>query len=224
MDSETENEAKPAFTTPMQKRSELAARTIIRALEKRQMNGYFAHTKQEALKLALSLIPEGSSVGWGGSATTETIGLNDALRKGNYHALDRDTAQSPAERMELMRQCLTADCFIMSTNAISEDGQLVNLDGIGNRTAALIFGPKKVIIVAGMNKVAATLDDAIARCRTVASPINAQRFPGASPCRKTGLCANCTAPDCICAQLVVTRFSIDKDRIHVILVGENLGF
>ena len=210
--------------TPVQKRNQLAAQTIIKALERRQMNGYYAASKEEALHIALSLIPEGCTVGWGGSATTEAIGLNNALRQGNYRAINRDLAKTQNERMDLMRECFTADCFVMSTNAISEDGQLVNIDGIGNRVAALVFGPKKVIVVAGMNKVARTLDDAIARCRTVASPINAQRFKGESPCRKTGVCANCTSPDCICAQMVITRFSMDKNRIHVILVGEDLGF
>ena len=210
--------------TPVQMRNELAAQHVIKNLNKRQLNGYYAETAEEALKLALSLIPEGCSVGWGGSMTTEGIGLNQALRDGSYNAIDRDTAKTPQEREALMKQCLAADCFIMSANAISEDGQLVNLDGKGNRVAALIYGPDKVIVVAGMNKVVKTLDEAIARCRNIASPINAMRFPGASPCRKTGVCGNCTSPDCICAQLVITRFSMDPNRIHVILVGEDLGY
>ena len=210
--------------TPVQIRNELAAQHIIKALNARQMAGYYAETKDNALKIALSLIPEGSSAGWGGSATTEAIGLNQALRDGNYKAIDRDTAATPEERDELMKQCLTVNTFIMSTNAMSEDGQLVNLDGKGNRVAALIYGPDQVIVVAGMNKVCKTLDDAISRCRNVASPINAQRFPGNNPCRKNGVCGDCAMPGCICAQLVITRYSMVKDRIKVILVGEDLGF
>ena len=210
--------------SPTEKRNALAAEHIVKALKARQLNGYYAQTKEEALQIALSLIPEGSSVGWGGSVSTVAIGLNDAVRTGNYRAIDRDTATTPEEREVLMHECLNADCFIMSTNALSEDGQLVNLDGNGNRVAALIYGPKRVMVVAGMNKVTKTLEDAVARCRNIASPINAQRFPGNTPCRKTGCCGDCSMPGCICAQLVITRYSLNPNRIHVILVGEDLGF
>lgn len=205
-------------------RNALAAERIIAQLKKRQMNGYYAHDKEEAVKIALSLIPEGSRVGWGGSMSTVGLGLNDIFREGNYRQIDRNDAKTPEERELLMRQCFSADAFIMGTNAMTEDGQLVNLDGSGNRVAALIYGPKRVVVIAGMNKVVGTLDDAIDRCRKVAAPINAQRFNIDTPCRKTGLCGNCTSSGCICAQLVITRFSMDPDRIHVILVNENLGF
>lgn len=205
-------------------RNALAAEHIIAALKKRQMNGYYAKDEEEALKVALSLIPEGSSVGWGGSMTTTDLGLNDALREGNYRPIDRDTAQNAAEREALARQCFSADAFIMSTNALTEDGQLVNMDGLGNRVAALIYGPKRVIVIAGMNKVVGTLDAAIDRCRKIAAPTNAQRFDIKTPCRKTGVCGDCTSAGCICAQMVITRFSMDPDRIHVILVNADLGF
>lgn len=205
-------------------RNALAAERIIAQLKKRQMNGYYAHDKQEAVQIALSLIPEGSSVGWGGSMSTVALGLNDIFREGNYRQIDRDNAQTPEERDSLVRQCFSADAFIMGTNALTEDGQLVNLDGNGNRVAALIFGPKRVIVIAGMNKVVGTLEDAVDRCRKTAAPINAQRFNIDTPCHKTGICGNCTSSGCICAQLVITRFSLDPDRIHVILVNESLGF
>lgn len=206
------------------KRNALAAERIIAQLKKRQMNGYYAQDRNEAARIALALIPEGSSVGWGGSMTAVDLGLIDALREGNYRQIDRDSAATADEREALVRQCFSADAFVMSTNAITEDGQLVNLDGIGNRVAALVYGPKRVIVVAGMNKVVGTLDDAIERCRKTAAPINAQRFNIDTPCSKTGICGNCTSPSCICAQLVVTRFSMDPNRIHVILVNDNLGF
>ena len=209
---------------PIKRRNSLAVDHILRALSTRQMNGYYAETKEDALKLALQLIPQGASVGWGGSMSTEAIGLNEAVRQGNYQVIDRDSATTPEERTALMKQCLTADVFRMGTNALTEDGQLENLDGKGNRVAALIYGPERVIVIAGMNKVVKTLDDAISRTRNIAAPINAQRFDGASPCRKTGLCGDCMSPSCICAQLVITRFSMDRNRIHVILVNEDLGY
>lgn len=208
----------------MDKRSQLLAERIIGRLAKRQMNGYYAADAAEAVDIAMSLIPEGSSVGWGGSMSTVGLGLNDLIRQGNYQAIDRDTAKTREERDDLMRQCFAADAFIMGTNALTEDGQLVNLDGDGNRVAALIWGPKKVIVLCGMNKVVPTLEDAITRTRKVAAPINAQRFEGDTPCRNKGVCGDCLEEDCICGQLVVTRFSLRPDRIHVILVNENLGF
>lgn len=208
----------------MDKRNQLLAERIIGRLAKRQMNGYYAADAAEAVDIAMSLIPEGSSVGWGGSMSTVGLGLNDLIRQGNYQAIDRDTAKTRQGRDDLMRQCFAADAFIMGTNALTEDGQLVNLDGDGNRVAALIWGPKKVIVLCGMNKVVPTLEDAITRARKVAAPINAQRFEGDTPCRSKGVCGDCLKEDCICGQLVVTRFSLRPDRIHVILVNENLGF
>lgn len=205
-------------------RNTMLAEHIIHSLQSRHMNGYYAATKEEALQTALSLIPENSSVSWGGSASAAEIGLLDAVRNGNYTVIDRETAATPAERRQLMKQGLTAEVFLMGTNAITEDGQLVNLDGNGNRVAALCYGPDKVIILAGLNKVSATLEDAIHRVRCTAAPINAQRFPGNTPCRKTGCCGDCRKDDCICSQLVITRLSMDPNRIHVILVGEPLGF
>ncbi|MCR4672620.1 MAG: lactate utilization protein [Lachnospiraceae bacterium] len=207
------------------RRSELVAQKVIRNLEKRHMQAFYAKDGAEALEKALSLIPEGSSVGWGGSMSIEQIGLKDAVRQGNYTAIDRDTAADPAERSRLMRECLSADVFLMSTNALSEDGQLVNLDGLGNRVAALCFGPGSVIVIAGMNKLAKTLDDAVSRVRNYAAPVNLQRFEGnRTACRETGSCADCIMDGCLCSQLVITRNCFPAGRIKVILVGEELGF
>jgi L-lactate utilization protein LutB len=127
--------------------------------------------------------------------------------------------------MERMRQALLCDTFVAGTNALSEDGQLVNIDGNGNRVAAMIFGPKQVIIVAGMNKVTHTLEDAVVRARTVAAPANMQRFPGKkTPCSETGACGNCLSADSICTFIVTTRLCNPAGRIKIILIGKDLGF
>lgn len=213
-----------AGKTPAEKRNRLAAERVIQALNSRHMEGYFAASKEEARELALSLIPEGSKVGWGGSASVLEIGLKDEVCQGNYQVIDRDKAANKEEFEELERQCLLADVFLMGTNAITEDGQLVNMDGVGNRVAALCFGPRSVIVIAGMNKLVHSLEDGISRVRHVAAPINAFRFPGETPCRQTGICGDCRRDDCICSQLVVTRGCRPSGRIKVILVGENLGY
>ncbi len=207
-----------------EKRNAVAAERVIKALERRHMEGYYAATRKEALEKALSLIPEGSSVGWGGCYSAEEIGLIDAVNSGNYVALDRSKAANQEERNEIMRRCLSADFFIMGTNAISEDGQLVNLDGMGNRVAALCFGPENVIVIAGMNKLVHTVEDAVSRTRHTAAPINAARFNIDTPCKQTGVCGDCLKESCICGQLVITRNCRPFGRIKVILVGESLGF
>ena len=205
-------------------RNELLGKAVIANLAKRNMEGYYCATKEEALQKALELIPETDLVTWGGSVSIDEIGLLDAMKARNP-VLDRDTCATMEEKVELMRKGLTCDTFLMSTNAMSEDGVLVNIDGNGNRVASLIFGPKQVVIIAGINKVAKDLDSAIARARGTAAPVNAQRFDGIRvPCAKTGVCSNCNSPDCMCCQVVITRHSRHAGRIKVILVGENLGF
>lgn len=205
-------------------RNKLLGETLVKNLTKRGMGAYYCATKEEALAKALELIPETDVVSWGGSVSVKDIGLLAAIKKRNP-VIDRDLADTPEEKMELMRNALLCDTFLMSSNAISKDGQLVNIDGNGNRVAALIFGPKQVIMIVGMNKITGTLEGAIDRARHVAAPINAARFPGLStPCAKLGTCADCIAPDAVCCQVVITRVSRIKERIKVILVGENLGF
>lgn len=207
-----------------QLRNEKMKDKLIANLEKRHFQAYYCNTKKEALNLALSLIPQEHTVSWGGSVSAERIGLIHAVRK-SYNVIDRDSAQTPEEADELRRKGLLADTFIMGTNALTEDGQLVNIDGTGNRVAALCFGPKNVIVICGMNKVVKTLDDAYSRAQTIAAPINAQRFPGINtPCEKTGSCANCLSDNCICCSVVTTRFCKPAGKIKVILVGESLGF
>ncbi|MGI6217264.1 MAG: lactate utilization protein [Coriobacteriales bacterium] len=206
------------------KRNSLLASRIIDALGRRHMKGHYAATLAEAKDVVLSLIPEGSSVGWGGSLSLGQIQVKDSLREGNYQLFDRDKAKDSQELDQIERQCLATDVFLMGTNAITEDGQLVNMDGNGNRVAALAFGPQRVIVVAGINKVCSDLDNAIKRVRHTAAPINAFRFPGDTPCRNFGVCGDCSKDDCICSQLLITRGSMSKDRVHVVIVGEPLGF
>ena len=196
--------------TPLEKRYDKLGPHIVTALKKRYFDAYYCKTRNEALQQILDLIPQNHVVSWGGSETLKVI--------------DRDLAKTPEERTEIMRQALLCDTFLMSSNAISEDGQLFNIDGNGNRVAAMIFGPKNVIVVAGMNKIVKNIDDAIQRTRTVASPAVVQRFQDVNtPCYINGSCIDCTSPESICAYMVTTRISRPAKKIKVILVGENLG-
>ena len=203
------------------KRNGLLSQKVIKGLESRNMNGYYAATKEEALRIALSLIPEGSFIGMGGAMSAHEIGLVDALKNGNYNFIDRDNA---ADRRAAMLAAYDADVFLSSVNAMTDDGILVNIDGNANRVSAICQGPKKVVFIVGMNKVCADLDGAMKRARNVAAPINAQRFGLSTPCTKTGKCMDCKSPDTICCQFLVTRFSRHAGRIHVILVNGSLGF
>ena len=202
---------------------EKRAEQLIRNLKARQYDAWYCANKEEALQKALELIPEGVSVGWGGAMSAVQIGLIDRLRTGNYRAIDRDNTNTPQERKAAMKQCLTADVFVTGANAISLDGQLVNIDGVGNRVAAIVYGPETVLVIAGMNKVVDTLEDAVRRARTVAAPMNKQRFPAKTPCEITGICADCKGNGSICNQILVTRNCNPAGRIKIILVGESLG-
>ena len=206
------------------KRNDLLSQKVIQGLKNRHMNGYYVHTKQEAFDLVFELMKSDSSVGWGGSDTINSLGIKEELYKRDFKVIDRDKAKDADEKYNIERETFYADYYLMSTNAITEDGILVNMDGHCNRGACLCFGPKQVIMVVGMNKVTKDIDSAISRLRNVAAPINNQRFGGNRPCQVTGSCANCLAQGCICDQLVITRNSMDPDRIHVILVDEVLGY
>ena len=203
------------------KRNELLAQKVIKGLQSRNMSGYYAEDREAALALALSLIPEGATVTMGGGMSAHEIGLVDAVKKGNYHFIDRDAAD---DKRAAMMAAYDADVFLAIANAMTEDGVLVFIDGNANRVSAIAQGPKKVVLIVGMNKVCDDVDGALKRARNVAAPINAQRFGLNTPCSKTGACMDCKSPDTICCQFLITRFSRHKDRIHVILVNDNLGF
>lgn len=219
-------------TLSIKEHSRLLSKKVIKNLESRKFEAYYCDTSKEALEKALSLIPDGDTISWGGSVTIEEIGLLEKMRSGKFNVIDRDTAKTPEERVELMRKALLCDTFLTSFNAISEDGVLINVDGVGNRVAAITFGPKNVIAIVGMNKVCKTVEDAYSRTRNYASPVNAQRTTvnphfkplTKTPCILTGSCGNCKSDECICSYIVETRMSKTKGRIKIILVGESLGF
>lgn len=203
------------------KRNKLLAEKTIKGLESRNMSGYYAESKEEALKKALELIPEGSTVTMGGCMSAQEIGLVDALKDGKYDFIDRDMEE---DKRAAMLKAYDADVFIASCNAMTDDGVLVNIDGNSNRVSAIAQGPKKVVFIVGMNKVCDDVDGAMKRARNVAAPINVQRFDLNTPCAKLGRCMDCKSPDTICCQFLITRFSRHKDRIHVVLVNDDLGF
>ena len=205
----------------MQKRNELLAQKVIQGLTSRNMSGSYAQDARQALEQALERIPQGSTVTMGGGMSVHEIGLVRALKEGPYQFIDRDEMQ---DKRAAMLAAYDADVYLASANAITQDGILVNIDGNANRVSAIAQGPRKVLLIVGMNKICDDWDGAMKRARNVAAPINAQRFGLATPCSKTGTCMDCKSPDTICCQFLITRYSKHPGRIHVILVGESLGF
>lgn len=197
---------------------------IIANLKKGNMEGYFYEDSASCVRAILDMIPDGSSISWGGSASVQESGMMDALKNGSYELIDRSLAKTPEEQREIYGRTVMSDYYFMSTNAITYEGELVNIDGNGNRVACLIHGPRHVIIIAGMNKITTTLEGAFERARTMACPPNAVRLDKKTPCAATGKCGNCLSPDCFCNQIVVTRRSGHTGRIKVFLVAEDLGF
>ena len=212
------------MATAMEQYYDKRAQILVKNLQSRHFDAYYCKTKEEALAKELELIPNGSTVSWGGCMTAQQMGLLDAVRQGDYCAIDRYATSTPEEMEEKTRQGMFADVFITSANAMSLDGQMVNIDGTGNRVAAMIYGPKSVLVVAGMNKVVDTLEAAIDRARTIAAPMNQQRFGLPNPCTTTGTCADCRSETCICNHILVTRHCRPVGKIKFILVGEDLGF
>lgn len=204
----------------LEKRNAVLAEHVIKGLQSRNMSGYYAKNKEEALKTALELIPKGSSISMGGCMSAQEIGLVSALKESDYHFIDR----SKMEPREALLAAYDADIFLASANAMTDDGILVNIDGNSNRVSCIAQGPKKVIFIVSMNKICSDLDSAMKRARNVAAPANAQRFDIKTPCKLTGRCSDCKSPDTICCQFLITRYSRHTDRIHVILVNESLGF
>lgn len=209
---------------PIQKRYDKLGPNVVKSLKERHFDAYYYPTSREAVEKLLELIPKEDTVSWGGSQTLSELNVQGILKEEGYSIIDRDSAKTPEERMDLMRKSLLSDTYLMSSNAISEDGQLFNIDGNGNRVAALCFGPKSVIVVAGMNKVVKSIEDAYTRARNIAAPANCQRFESAkTPCHVNGSCADCKSPDSICSYMVRTRVCRPANKIKVILVGEDLG-
>ena len=210
--------------TPQELRNERLAKTMIKNLQRRHIEGFYCATAAEAVKKVSELIEDGSSVTWGGTMTVRNLGIPDVLRnRGTLEVLDRDLVETAEEKLAMYLKAFSADVYLTSANAISEDGVIVNIDGNGNRVAAITWGPKKVIFVIGLNKVAQTVEAALARARSTASPINAARFDIKTPCQVDGVCHNCNSPDSICNYVHFLRNS-PKGRHVVVLVGAALGY
>lgn len=211
--------------TPLETHHENTANQIIKHLKQRNMEGYYCKSAKEAQELVSSLIAPGSTVTFGGSMTLSETGILSHLQgQENLTILDRSQAKSPEEVQEIYRSAFACDTYLMSSNAITRDGQLVNIDGNGNRVAALIYGPKQVLVIAGMNKICMSTEEALLRASNTAAPANCLRLERKTPCASTGCCADCQSPDCICAQTVITRRSQIPGRIKVILVEGNWGY
>ncbi len=206
--------------------NEKVATKIIKNLEKRRMEGSYAPTAAQAKEEVIDKIPRGATVFRCGSMTSVGMGLWEAVAAlPEVKLIDPYPSElSPEEALELRRQGLTADIMIASSNAITLDGRLVNLDGTGNRVAAMAFGPKKVILLVGMNKVAPDLETAIARVKHYAAPINNIRLGYKNPCTETGLCSDCKTPERICNMWSIIEGHMIQNRIHVKLIGEHLGY
>ena len=200
------------------------AKTIIENLKKRNMEGYYFENSSECVKAILDSIPSGSVISWGGSETIKETGLMEAVHNGSYELIDRTTAKNPEEARQIYARTVLADYYLMSSNAVTIDGELINIDGNGNRVACLIQGPSHVIIVVGINKIVTDVENGVARVRNMASPANAIRLKKKIPCAATGHCHDCLAPDCFCNQIVITRRSGHEGRIKGYLVAENLGY
>ena len=207
-----------------EQRNERLAQTIIKNLKRRHIEGFYCATAEEAVEKVSELIEDGNSVTWGGTMTVRDLGIPDFLRKrGTLEVLDRDLVETPEEKQAMYLRAFSTDVYLTSANAISEDGVIVNIDGNGNRVAAITWGPKKVFFVIGLNKVAQNVEAALARARSTASPINATRFDIKTPCQTDGVCHNCNSPESICNYVHFLRNS-PRGRHAVVLVGESLGY
>lgn len=212
------------MATPKETFYENQAATIIKKLNMRKMEGYYCKNVEEAKAKMLELIGnEKKTVGYGGSMTLDENGFKDSVTAAGHELIIRENYKTPEEEKELKSKLTNADFFLMSTNAITLDGELVNIDGRGNRVSYLIYGPDNVIVIAGMNKVVSTVEDGYRRIRNIATPPNCNRLDCKTPCANTGKCGECFT-DSICCEFVTTRMSRVPNRIKVILVGETLGY
>ena len=210
--------------SPIEIRNEKAAGKVIKNLARRNIEACYCPTAHEAVEKLLEMIPSGSSVTWGGSMSIRDIGIPAALAEaGKYEVYDRDKAPDRAAATEIYLKAFSCDYYLSSANAITEDGVIVNIDGTGNRVAAITFGPRNVIFVIGMNKLTQDVDSALARARSLAAPVNTARFDIQTPCKLDGVCHNCLSDDCICNYIHYLRHS-PKGKHKVILVGESLGY
>lgn len=207
---------------PKKQYYENLASSVIKQFNKRGIEGYYCESADDAVSTITRMLTPGCTIACGGSMTLQELGLPDIFRNSDYTFYERPTTKDAFKAY--YSNVVTSDYFFMSSNAVTFDGLLVNIDGSGNRVAPMIFGPSNVMIVVGMNKLVPTLDDAYNRVRNVAAPPNCIRLNKNTPCALTGKCADCQSPDCICSNTVVTRRSAISGRIKVFLIGEELGY
>ncbi|PRX34704.1 YkgG family uncharacterized protein [Orenia metallireducens] len=204
---------------------DLQIRRLLDNISDNNMQGFYVKTRKELLTKVNELIPKGSVVGVGDSMTLFETGIIDLLRQKDYIFLDKYQENlTRTEKDQLYSDVFSADSFLCSTNAITEEGELYNIDGYGNRVAAMIFGPKQVIIVAGKNKIVKDLEEAKNRVKNIAAPIDAKRLNKNTPCTKVGYCVDCNSKDRICNNITIIKKQLKKDRIKIIIVDENLGY
>lgn len=204
---------------------EIRINTIIKALQKKNYEVFYVANREEAFKLVMGMIPKNSTVGTGGSMTVRQVGILDVLESGSYKFYNQyRTGLSDEEAKEMRANGLLADYYITGTNAITLNGELVNLDGFGNRVAGITYGPKRVIIVVGINKFVNSIEEGVDRVRHYAAVLNSKRFNRNLPCAKTGKCEDCDADDRICNHLLITYRHHKKGRVTIVIVGEELGF
>lgn len=198
---------------------------LIKTLQKNNINGYMVESKEELISQIEAIVEKDSVVSVGGSMTLFELGIIDYLRKGRYEFLDRyKDGLSPADIEDIYRKSFFADAYFTSTNAITEEGELYNVDGTGNRVAAMLYGPKKVIFIVGTNKIVKDMDEAVKRVREIAAPLNTKRLNRKTPCTKVGHCMDCSSPERICNEYTVIKRQRDKNRMHVIFINENTGY
>lgn len=206
------------------KQRKVLIENTIKSLANRNMEGFYADNKEEALFIAKKLLNGCKSVGAGGSMTIKEVGLYDELKKGNYGFIDRDDYKTSEEIRKATLKMYDADAFVGSVNGITSDGIIVNIDGNSNRVSAYAFGPKKLILIVGVQKITSDLDSAMKRARNVAATMNCERLNRPTLCRKTGTCVNCLTKDTICCNFLITRYSRHDDRIKIIFVNEEVGY
>ena len=205
--------------------NEMKINRTIEALKKNNINGYYAKNRDEVIKLIEDIVAEGSKVAVGGSETLSELGVLEYLRSGRYDFLDRYKAElTPEEVTNIFKQSFLADAYLSGCNAITENGELYNVDGNGNRVAAMLYGPDKVIVICGVNKIVKDVDEAIKRNRAISAPMNAKRLNRKTPCAKVGYCMDCNSPERICNEYTLIKKQRSAERMHVIFLNENLGY
>ncbi len=205
--------------------TEQKVKRTMEALEKNNMESYFVKDEKSLIEKISEFVKEGDTIAVGGSMSLFQTGIIDFLRCGKFKFLDRYAEGLKSEDIKnIFRKSFMADAYIVSSNAVTEQGELYNVDGVGNRTAAMIYGPDKVIVVVGINKIVKNLDEAIQRNRRISAPANAKRLNRDTPCAKIGYCMDCSSSDRICNDYVLMRKQVQKGRIKVIVVGKELGY